>query len=285
MFCDIDPKTMLIDIEKLEEILKVENIDLITIVSFAGYPIEHRKLSEIAKKYGCKIIEDACHSPGSSRVYENEIVRTGSCDYVDVTVFSFHPVKHIACGEGGMITTNCEDVYEKLCLLRTHGISNKELKFKTNNDGLWYHEQHELGYNYRMPDILAALGNSQLMRLRSSIQKRNEIAVIYDKHLRDLPLTVPYRENSIEHAFHLYVIRTERRKELYEYLRSNKIFAQVHYLPVYLHPYYREKYGCLKGQFPVVEKFYDECLSLPMFPTLSSIDQQYVISKIIEFCN
>jgi dTDP-4-amino-4,6-dideoxygalactose transaminase len=191
-------------------------------------------------------------------------------------------VKHIAAGEGGMITTNNRKFYEQLKRLRTHGIT-KDPELLEQNHGEWYYEMIELGYNYRLTDIQAALGLSQLKKADQGLKQRQMIAEAYDKSLEDISeISLPFRDENIFHAFHLYVIQTEKRKALYDYLRENSIYTQVHYIPVHLHPYYRDQ-GWKKGDFPVAEKYYSRCLSLPMYPSLSTDEQQYVIKKIRTF--
>lgn len=285
-FVDIDPKTYLIDIDKLEE--KLDNspkgtYKAIIPVDFAGYPVDVERLRALADKYDLTIIEDACHSPGAWFTDSKGIrQKCGNGAYSDMTIFSFHPVKHIACGEGGMITTNSKELYDKLILYRSHGIT-KEAHLMHENHGGWYYEMQALSYNYRMTDFQSALGNSQLSRADEGLARRQEIAVNYDKAFAGTNVTIPYRPEGILHAFHLYVIQVEDRLGLYNYLRENNIFAQVHYIPVHTQPYYRENFGWKKGDFPISEKYYEHCLSIPMYPTLTDEQQQYVIEKILAF--
>ncbi|MDP4269560.1 MAG: UDP-4-amino-4,6-dideoxy-N-acetyl-beta-L-altrosamine transaminase [Bacteroidota bacterium] len=285
VFCDINPDNFLLDLDKLEEMLSESTLGTykgIIPVDFAGYPIDAERLRLIADKYGLWILEDACHAPGAffADSKGNKQI-CGSNQYTDLTVFSFHPVKHIATGEGGMITTNNPDLYEKLILFRTHGIT-KSPDLLIENHGGWYYEMQELGYNYRITDFQAALGVSQLSRADEGLAKRNQIAEKYDKALVGLPIKTPKIAEHIYHAFHLYVIQVPDRLALYNYLRENGIFAQVHYIPVHLMPFYK-KQGWKKGDFPVMENYYEHCLSLPMFPSLKEEDQDYVIEKIHSF--
>lgn len=285
-FCDIDPKTYLMDEQKLLKILEENPAGTfagMVIVDFAGYPHNLERFREIADRFGLWIIEDACHAPGAWYTDSKGTRQlTGNSRFADCTVFSFHPVKHIATGEGGMVTTANPDLYKRLNLFRTHGIT-RDPESLTRCDGGWYYEMQDLGFNYRLTDFQAALGISQLDRADAGLDRRQQIARRYDEAFADLPEVVtPYRADDIRHAFHLYVIRVPDRKGLYDFLRSQGILAQVHYVPLHLMPYYRQ-FGWSEGSLPVVEKYYNHCLSLPMFPTLSDEQQEYVIAKVREF--
>ncbi len=292
IFSDINSSTATIDIEALKKLLELSprgSYRGIIPVDMAGYPVNVEELRKIADKYGLWIMEDACHSPGGYFTDSNGVKQLcGNGVYSDLTVFSFHPVKHITTGEGGMITTNNEELYKKLLSLRTHGITKNPDSLKENH-GSWYYEMQELGYNYRLPDILCALGFSQLQRAADGIKKRREIADIYDqafKNTSDIEIVSGSNEKLISkgigHAYHLYIIRTKKRKELYDYLRSNNILAQVHYIPVNAMPYY-QSLGNKKEYTPISEKYYEECLSLPMYPSLKKEEQKFVIEKVLEF--
>lgn len=287
VFCDIDPKTYCLDLDKLEVILKASpkgTYKAVVPVDFAGYPIDEERLRKLADEYGFAIVVDACHAPGGSYIDSKGTKQmVGNCHYADLTCFSFHPVKHIATGEGGAVTTNRKDLYEKVALYRTHGIT-KDPSLLKQNDGGWYYEMQDLGYNYRITDFQAALGISQLKRLDWSIQRRNEIARKYDESFKGTPIKTPYRAENITHAFHLYIIQVaaDKRKGLYDFLRANKIFAQVLYIPAHTMPYYKQ-FGCEKGDMPVAEDYYQHCLALPMFPTLTEEEQEWVIEKVKEF--
>ena len=286
-FCDIDSKTFLMDLDKLEEILKVSpkgTYKAVVPVDFAGYPIDEERLHALAQEYGFSTVIDCCHAPGGSWTdSKGEKQMIGNCKYADLSVFSFHPVKHIAAGEGGCITTNRKDLYEKVALYRTHGIT-KDPERLTRNDGGWYYEMQELGYNYRITEFQAALASSQLKRLDWSIERRNEIAKKYDESLGKLPILIPYRQEGIMHAFHLYVIEVHpiRRKALYDYLREHQIYSQVLYIPAHTMPYYKSL-GHKEGECPVSEDYYKRCLALPMYPSLTDEEQQYVIDTIWDF--
>lgn len=284
-FVDIDPETYLLDLDKLEQKLASSPVGTykgIIPVDFAGYPTNVEKLREIANKYGLWIIQDSCHSSGGYFTDSKGIQqKCGNGVYADLQVFSFHPVKHIATGEGGMITTNNKELYDKICLLRTHGIT-KAPELLIENHGGWYYEMQELGYNYRLSDIQAALGTSQLARASNGLAKRREIAQMYYDEFKNIP-QIKGQSGVIEgHAYHLYVILGENRKGLYDHLHANNIYAQIHYAPIHLMPYYR-KFGWENGDLPNVEKYYSQCISLPMYPTLTEDEQQFVIDTIINF--
>ena len=287
IFCDIDSKTFLMDLDKLEAILKASpkgTYKAVVPVDFAGYPIDEERLRKLADEYGFAIVVDACHAPGGSFIdSKGEKQMVGNCRYADLTVFSFHPVKHIATGEGGAVTTNRKDLYDRVVLFRTHGIT-KDSALLEKNDGGWYYEMQELGYNYRITEMQAALGISQLKRLDWSIVRRNEIAKKYDEAFKDTIVKTPFREEGIVHAFHLYVIQVpaDKRKGLYEFLRANNIYSQVLYIPVHTIPYYRQ-FGWKVGDMPVAEDYYSKCLALPMFPTLTDEEQDWIIEKVKEF--
>ncbi len=287
VFCDIDPMTYCLDLNKLEQILKSSakgTYKAVVPVDFAGYPVDEERLRQLADEYDFSIVVDACHAPGGNFIDSKGVKQmVGNCQYADLTCFSFHPVKHIATGEGGAVTTNRKDLYEKVALYRTHGIT-KNPDLLTRNDGGWYYEMQDLGYNYRITDFQAALGVSQLKRLDWSVQRRNEIACKYDEAFKDSPIKTPYRAENITHAFHLYIIQVEadKRKGLYDFLRSNKIFAQVLYIPAHTMPYYRQ-FGWKNGDMPVAEEYYRHCLALPMFPTLTDEEQEWVIENVKKF--
>ncbi len=282
-FADIDPDTFLLDINKVKELIAGKPKGFfkgIIPVDFAGHAVNLQAFKELADEHGFWIIEDACHAPGgyftdSSKKQQN----CGNGIFADLAIFSFHPVKHIACGEGGMITTNDEKLYKKLLQLRTHGITKDPAAMHENHGG-WYMEMQMLGYNYRIPDILCALGVSQLTRAAEGLKRRHEIADTYTDKLAGLPIKLPVYDKG--HGFHLYIIQTAKRKELYDYLRTQNIFCQVHYIPVHLHPYYKQL-GHKKGDYPHAEAYYQGCLSLPMYPGLTTEEQQYVIDRIKDF--
>lgn len=285
-FADIDPKTFNIDIEQVEKIVSQnpEAYQGIIPVDFAGLPVDMERLREVAEKYGLWIMEDACHAIGGGFYNSKKaFIKCGSGIYSDLTVFSFHPVKHIATGEGGMVTTNDEKMYKHLMKLRSHGIERDERLLKEKAHGGWYHEMQALGFNYRMSDINAALGLSQLRSISSNIEIRNAIANKYKNYLRDSKISFQqYDEHKFVNAYHLFVIQTNQRKELYDYLKTKDIYSQVHYLPVYKHPYYQEN-GYKGVKLEKVEDYYNQTLSLPMFHSLNDEEQSYVLNHLSKF--
>ena len=288
VFCDIDPDTYLMDIKKLRRLLETNppsTFKGIVPVDFAGYPHQMEEFRQLADEYGLWILEDACHAPGGYFIDSNgEKQFCGNGKFADVTVFSFHPVKHIATGEGGMVTTNDKELFDRLSLLRTHGITKNPACLHENHGG-WYYEMQELGYNYRLTDFQAALGLSQLKRADEGLKRRQKIAVRYNEAFKRIAdIQTPYASPDVFHAYHLYIIQVPDRLDLYNYLHENGIYAQVHYIPLHLMPYYREQ-GNKPGDLPVAEKYYSRCLSLPMFPTLTDGEQEYVIKKIEYYFN
>lgn len=287
-FADIDEKTLNIDLNAIEDKVKKnpDEYQGIVVVDFGGLPVNTEDLSTIAKKYDLWTIEDGCHAIGGAfKDSKNEIIKCGSNVYNDITSFSFHPVKHVATGEGGMLTTNNEQTYRALLKLRSHGIERDPELFSEASHGGWYHEMQELGYNYRLSDINASLGNSQMKRLASNVERRNQVAKNYKEGLKNLPIQFQvYNEETTLHGYHLFVIQTQKRKELYNFLKANEIYTQVHYLPVYWHPYY-QSLGFKKGLCPKAENYYEKCLSLPMYHSITEIEQNYVIEKVHEFFN
>lgn len=288
VFCDIDPDIYLMDIKKLRRLLETNppsTFKGIVPVDFAGYPHQMEEFRQLADEYGLWILEDACHAPGGYFIDSNgEKQFCGNGKFADVTVFSFHPVKHIATGEGGMVTTNDKELFDRLSLLRTHGITKNPACLHENHGG-WYYEMQELGYNYRLTDFQAALGLSQLKRADEGLKRRQKIAVRYNEAFKRIAdIQTPYASPDVFHAYHLYIIQVPDRLDLYNYLHENGIYAQVHYIPLHLMPYYREQ-GNKPGDLPVAEKYYSRCLSLPMFPTLTDEEQEYVIKKIEYYFN
>jgi UDP-4-amino-4,6-dideoxy-N-acetyl-beta-L-altrosamine transaminase len=283
-FADIDPNTYLLDFNSVKELIESKPKGFfkgIIPVDFAGLPVNMEKFRALADAHDLWIIEDACHAPGGYFVDSKENQNfCGNGNYADIGVFSFHPVKHIACGEGGMLTTNSRELYEKLMLLRTHGITKENM---VENHGNWYYEMKELGFNYRLTDFQSALGITQLVKNEKGVERRNEISAAYKKafegkiKFQDLPA-------GAYNAHHLFIIEVENRKELYDFLHSKGILAQIHYVPVHTMPYYK-KIGYLDADLKHAEKYYSRCISLPMYPTLSNKEQDFVIDHVNQFIN
>ncbi len=274
VFADVDPDTLLIDPHKIEKKISSKTKAIIA-VDYAGQPCEYEKIKDIANKYGLILIADSCHALGAE--YKGK--KVGSI--ADLTVFSFHPVKHITTGEGGMITTANKEWAEKMKIFRNHGITSDH--HKRQKQGSWFYEMEELGYNYRLSDIQCALGISQLKKLPYFLKKRCEIAEKYNQAFEDMPDIMPLHvRDDIFHAYHLYVIKCGRgkREQLFEYLRNNKIGVNVHYIPVYLHPFYKTMFGTSESDCPVAEYAYKRILSLPLYPELNESDLKKVIFYI-----
>jgi dTDP-4-amino-4,6-dideoxygalactose transaminase len=294
VFGDIDPETYLLDINSVRELLEASpkgTYSGVIPVDFAGRAVDLEAFRNLADEYELWIIEDACHAPGGSFIKSNgQESKCGSGEYADLAIFSFHPVKHIASGEGGMITTNDESLYNRLLALRTHGIVKDDNLYTnsidfasgTGNAGsypLWYMEMQELGYNYRLTDFQAALGLSQLQRADEGLNRRREIACTYDRAFKNKDFIKGQSEVVNGHAYHLYVIEVDDRLGLYNYLREHHVYAQIHYIPCHLMPYYRNQ-GWNEGDRLNSENYYRHCISLPMYPTLSDEEQVTVINLI-----
>ncbi|MCP4482328.1 MAG: UDP-4-amino-4,6-dideoxy-N-acetyl-beta-L-altrosamine transaminase [bacterium] len=282
VFVDIDSNSLNIDTAKIEEKITKHTKVLIP-VHFAGEPCDMEKIYEFARKYNLHIIEDAAHAIGSK--YKDSFI--GSCKYSDMTIFSFHPVKHITTGEGGMILTNSKVYYEKLLELRTHGITRDSKKFKNGNFDNWYYEMQSLGFNYRLTDMQAALGLSQLEKLDKFIDRRREIVSKYNKSFKDIKhIKIPEKTKDGYSSYHLYVLRIDFAKlkitkaEIVEKLKNRNIGTQVHYIPVHTQPYYQEKFGYKLGDYPVAEKYYQEALSFPLYPKMDDEEVDYVIQEV-----
>ncbi|HIK32262.1 MAG TPA: UDP-4-amino-4,6-dideoxy-N-acetyl-beta-L-altrosamine transaminase [Oscillatoriales cyanobacterium M4454_W2019_049] len=287
-FVDIDRRTYNLSIEelecKLERSNQIEKPPKIVIpVHFSGQSCQMDRIADLAQKYGFQVIEDASHAIGAS--YQEKPV--GSCQFSDMTVFSFHPVKIITTGEGGMVLTNREDLYEKLIRLRTHGITRNPNFMTEESHGGWYYQQLELGFNYRMTDIQAALGASQMQRLDEFVTRRRFLAKRYDELLQDLPLTLPWQHPDTESSWHLYVIRLKLDKickthrQVFEELRQAGIGVNLHYIPVHTQPYYQEL-GFKWEDFPQSEQYYREAISIPLYAGLTLEEQDRVVRALRE---
>ena len=286
VFADINDKTYNINPEEIKKRISSKT-KIIVPVHFAGQPADMKQIETIAKPKNIYVIEDAAHAIGSKY---NDGTRVGNCQYSDFTTFSFHPVKTITTGEGGAITTNYKKLYEKLSLLRSHGIT-KDHSQLSQNPGHWYYEMQELGFNYRMTDIQAALGISQLQKLNQFIKRRREIVNLYNRVFSKSPnVIIPYEKRGLNSAFHLYVLQIDfekigkTRTQIMNELKDKKIGTQVHYIPVHTQPYYQKKYGYKWSDFPVAEGYYNHCLSLPLYPKMTDQQVNYVIKKVIEIC-
>jgi len=303
VFSDINPQTYLLDIQKVRHLLESApkgTYKGIIPVDFAGRAVDLEEFRNLADEYGLWIIEDSCHSPGGFFIdSQNQKQNCGNGKFADLSIFSFHPVKHIACGEGGMITTNNKILYKRLLKLRSHGITKSNNEFvndinwargisnssiENQNFPGWYMEMQELGYNYRLTDFQAALGISQLKRADSGIEKRSQIAKKYNEEFSVCNFIKGQSGFLKGHAYHLYIIEVDNRLELYDFLKENKIFAQIHYIPTHLMPYYKQ-FGWKIGDMPNAEEYYTGCISLPIYPTLTESEQDFVINKIKELYN
>lgn len=285
-FVDIDPVTWNLDVDrlaaKLAQAKALNRLPKVLVpVAFSGQSCDMAAIRRLADSYGMLIIEDASHAVGAS--YQGRPVGCG--DYADMTVFSFHPVKIITSGEGGMLLTNSAQLQQRLCRLRSHGISRDPAQMDEPSHGPWYYQQLELGFNYRMTDIQAALGLSQLARLDGFLQRRRQLVERYDVLLQDLPLRLPGRQVDAESAWHLYVVRLQlgqirlTQRQVFEALRAAGIGVNLHYIPVHLQPYYRDLGFCL-GEFPAAEAYYAEALTLPLYAGMLDAEQDQVIAVL-----
>ncbi len=278
IFIDVEKDTGNIDVSKIEEKI-TKKTKLISPVHFGGLPADLLKIRKIAKKHKLFVVEDASHALGAT--YKDS--KIGDSNYSDTTVFSFHPVKHITTGEGGAVLTNNKKLYEKVMLFRSHGITKKE--FKNKADGDWYYEMQELGFNYRITDLQAALGLSQMKKASQFVKRRQEIALIYKKRFKENPFFKMQSEKDYgKSAYHLYPILLNDKyikfkSKIFKELRDNKLWVQVHYIPVYLHPYYRNL-GYKKGLSPNAEDFYRREISIPIYPGMTNEDVNYVIKTL-----
>ena len=279
-FVDIDLESFNMCVRALEEKLKLAELNgklpkIVMPVHFAGHSCDMFSISKLAKKYGFRVIEDASHAIGGK--YHGEPI--GSCTYSDITVFSFHPVKIITTGEGGSAVTNDPLLFENLKLLCSHGVTRDPNKMETETENSWVYDQIILGFNYRMSDLNAALGSSQLKRIDEFTRRRHEIARKYDEELSPLNLITPYRDPKNYSALHLYPIQTDQRMEIFNWLHSEGIKVNVHYRPIHIQPYWRKK-GFLPGDFPNSETYYSKAISLPIHFNLTD-DQQDKVIKVL----
>ncbi|MDX2212939.1 MAG: UDP-4-amino-4,6-dideoxy-N-acetyl-beta-L-altrosamine transaminase [Oculatellaceae cyanobacterium bins.114] len=287
-FVDIDPQTYNLSVAELKRKLRWAEEQgclpkLVIPVHLAGQSCEMEAIASLAQKYQFCVIEDASHAIGGR--YQQQPI--GSCQFSDMTVFSFHPVKIITTGEGGMVLTNRADLYENLIRLRTHGITRNPNLMQGESHGPWYYQQIELGFNYRMTDIQAALGLSQLQRLDEFVRRRRFLADRYNQLLQDLPIILPWQHPDTESSFHLYVIRLKLDKiekthrQVFEALRRWNIGVNLHYIPIHIHPYYQQL-GFQWGDFPTAEHYYQEAITLPIYSGLTEDDQDRIVAILRE---
>lgn len=285
-FVDIDPETWNLSVlalrAKLAAARRVGRLPKILVpVHFAGQPTDQDEIWELAQEYGFRVLEDASHAVGASRIGEP----VGSCRWSDIAILSFHPVKIITSGEGGVALTNDPVLAERMMMLRTHGITRDRGLFHDRDPAPWHYEQQMLGFNYRMTDIHAALGASQLGRLTHYVERRNQLAGRYDTELRNLPLRLPSIKPGNRSAFHLYVVRIatdspgKTHRQVFEDLRRRGIGVNLHYAPVHLQPYYRQL-GFKRGQYPEAEAYADTALTLPLYPTMTESQQDSVVAAL-----
>lgn len=282
-FVDIDPLTRNLSVKALEEKLAIAKRrgqlpDVLIPVDFAGIACDLREIRTLADKYGFKVLEDASHATGAEY-----LGRPLGGDYADATVFSFHAVKIVTTAEGGMVTTRNPEIAARIANLRTHGITRDRMKMEDQSQGDWYFEQQQLGYNYRMTDMQAALGRSQLMRLDEMAECRRRLAARYDELLAHLPLKLPHVPADRLPSWHLYAVEIEQdvtsRASLFAELRAAGIGVNVHYIPIHLQPYYR-RLGFEPGTFPAAEGYYERALSIPLYPQMTTEDQDRVVNAL-----
>jgi UDP-4-amino-4,6-dideoxy-N-acetyl-beta-L-altrosamine transaminase len=285
-FVDIDPRTYNLCSQalarKLEQAEREGRLPKVVVaVHLCGQPCDMQAIHALAQRYGFKVIEDASHAIGGK--YRDEFI--GNCRYSDITVFSFHPVKIITTAEGGMALTNDAQLANKMALLRSHGITRDPAQMTHEADGPWYYQQIDLGFNYRMTELQAALGNSQMERLDAFVARRHQLASRYDDLLADLPVTTPWQHPDSYSGLHLYVIRlqldkiTRTHRQVFEALREQGIGVNLHYIPVHTQPYY-QRMGFRQGDYPEAERYYAEAVSLPMFQTMTEPQQDQVVAAV-----
>ncbi|MBI87331.1 MAG: UDP-4-amino-4,6-dideoxy-N-acetyl-beta-L-altrosamine transaminase [Candidatus Marinimicrobia bacterium] len=289
-FVDIDPKTYTIEPNLLEE--KVDfyrsngkNIKAIIGVDYAGHPCDWKSLRQIADKYDLILINDNCHAMGS--LYDGS--KKYAIKYADVITQSYHPVKHITTGEGGSVLTNNKDLIDKIISLRSHGIGKGNDKSELNHNDPWYYEMEKLGYNYRITDFQCALGSNQLRKLEGFVAKRSFIAEQYNQYFKEINnLIIPFVNHDVQHSYHLYPLQINfksfeiNKRDFFIKMKKSGINLQVHYIPIHYQPFYANKFGFKKGDFPNSEKFYENIFSMPIFPSLSSKDLRFIIDSTIK---
>lgn len=285
-FVDIDSSTYNMSIAELEKKLQAADIKprVVVPVHLAGQSCEMDKIYKLSQKYGFKVIEDASHAIGA----DYKETKVGCCKYSDMTVFSFHPVKIVTTGEGGMVLTNDKDLYEKLVLYRSHGITRDPKLMTGTADGPWYYQQIELGFNYRMTDMQAALGYSQMQKVDEFVSRRRYLAKRYDELLKNINnIQLPYQNDDTDSSWHLYVVRADfskmskTKQQIFDGMKDRGICLNLHYIPVHTQPYY-QKQGFKDGDFPNSEKYYEEAFTLPLYYSLTDEQQDYIVKNLVE---
>jgi UDP-4-amino-4,6-dideoxy-N-acetyl-beta-L-altrosamine transaminase len=283
IFADIDAKTYCIDVKQIRKQLTSATRGIIP-VHFAGQPCDMAAIFDLARERELIVIEDAAHAIGAEYKVREQTFKVGSCAHSDMTIFSFHPVKHITCGEGGVVTTNSSELYHRLLLLRNHGITKKPEQME-KCEGLWYYEMQELGFNFRITDFQCALGLSQLKKIDAFVKRRREIVDAYNQAFEIEPeLITPFEDHDVYSSYHLYVLqfKTLDRLTVFNALRDKGIGVHVHYIPVHLQPYYRKRFGYKSGDYPEAETYYRRVVTLPLYPIMTNEEVGSVIRAVRE---